>query len=248
MPRRTNEKQEIIALLRRLLARPGCVVSESKMLKDQVTGLEREVDVVMECPESDITLTVSFEVLGHGRPADLEWVEQQQMKHRGLPTNTLVLVSWSGFTDGAVQAARRDPRLLLMKPELVFGSDGQASVRALYADELELRVSKVVLSVLRSTGAAVRVAAFPDNYLFDADAEQIGTARELAEAFVNSPDVFRKVGEAIHNDPERDKVVAFVVAHGAPAAVQRALAKGAGEPTAQNRRHRNSRRRFMEAA
>ena len=41
MPQRTNEKQEIIALLRRNLARKGCTVSESRMLTDTVTGVQR---------------------------------------------------------------------------------------------------------------------------------------------------------------------------------------------------------------
>jgi hypothetical protein len=211
MPKRTNEKQEVIALLRRLLARQGCSVTESKMLKDQVTGAEREVDVVMECAEGDVTVTVSFEVLAHGRPADITWVEQQQKKHERLATNKLVLVSWSGFTGTAVEQAKRDPKLLLVTPELVTGSDGNPSLRAIYAEELGLSARKVVFTVLPPGAEQIRVAVFPDNKIFQATGVEVGTAKELAEAFLNSPDVFKRIALEVHSHPERDKVVGFVI-------------------------------------
>ena len=109
MPARTNE-EEVIALLRRLLAKDGCEVAESAILRDARTGDEREVDIVMRCPVSDdVTITVSCEVVARDRPMSVEWVQQQLKKHADLPTNTLVLASWSGFTKGAFKAGRHRP-------------------------------------------------------------------------------------------------------------------------------------------
>src|SRR5215207_8903320 len=81
MPKRTTPKQEVIALLRRLLAKEGCAITESAMLQDARTDLQREVDVVMECDIGDVQVTVSFEVVDHKRKADILWVEQMLKKH-----------------------------------------------------------------------------------------------------------------------------------------------------------------------
>ena len=35
--------------------------------------------------------------------------------------------------------------------------------------------------------------------------------KELAEAFLNSPDVFKRIALEVHSHPERDKVVGFVI-------------------------------------
>jgi hypothetical protein len=64
LPPRTNQEQEVIALLRRLLAREGCEVTESAMLYDRGARTNREVDVVIRCPVSeDATITLSCEVV-----------------------------------------------------------------------------------------------------------------------------------------------------------------------------------------
>src|SRR4029079_4781946 len=41
------------------------------------------------------------------RPADVAWVEQQHTKHQQLPTNKLILVSLSGFTEQAQDLATK---------------------------------------------------------------------------------------------------------------------------------------------
>jgi len=46
VPKRTNERQQIIELLKTMLAGPTCTVTASKLLRDVITGAEREVDVV----------------------------------------------------------------------------------------------------------------------------------------------------------------------------------------------------------
>jgi hypothetical protein len=106
MPKRTTPKQEVIALLRRLLAKEGCAITESAMLQDARTSLQREVDIVMECHIGDVQVTVSFEVIDHKRKADILWVEQMLKSMRPfLPTN---LFSFPGQASAQMLASSRD--------------------------------------------------------------------------------------------------------------------------------------------
>jgi hypothetical protein len=109
MPKRTNPRQQIIELLVSMNAGPGCTVTPSKSLHDVHSGLDREVDVVVERLIDRETSTWSYEVVAPRRPADVEWVEAMMTKHENLPTEKLFLVSWSGFTRGATKAGRDQP-------------------------------------------------------------------------------------------------------------------------------------------
>ncbi len=51
-------------------------VTESKLLRNRVTGYEREVDVVIEGRLDGEPITISVEVIEHNRPASVEWVER----------------------------------------------------------------------------------------------------------------------------------------------------------------------------
>lgn len=69
------------------------------MLTDRMSGGQREVDVVAEGTVAGHNVVISIEVRDHARPQGLEWIEQAHDKHSRLPTNLLVLVSSSGFTN-----------------------------------------------------------------------------------------------------------------------------------------------------
>jgi hypothetical protein len=104
MPKRSNEFQQLSAMLTQLLG-DGAVVEESKMLTDRISGEAREVDVVGEGTVAGHKMVVSIEVREHRRPQGLEWIEQVHNKHSRLPTNLLILVSKSGFTQSALDKA-----------------------------------------------------------------------------------------------------------------------------------------------
>ena len=116
MPRRTNERQEIIELLKRITAGPNCTDTSSKLRKDAVTGDEREVDVVAENEVDGDRFVQSFEVTSKSRRADVTWVEQLLQKHQHLETDRLILVSWKGFTASARRLAEKNPRVVLVTP------------------------------------------------------------------------------------------------------------------------------------
>lgn len=104
MPKRTNDFQKLIYLVRTNLAE-GAKVTESKMLRDHVTRRLREVDVCIEGKVGGQPVMVCMECRDHKRPADVQWVDALRTKHERLPTNALLLASRSGFTPEARRVA-----------------------------------------------------------------------------------------------------------------------------------------------
>ena len=98
MPKRSTPFQAVVRLVRQHFAQPGVTITESKELRDDRLGIDREVDIVIEGELDGEPMVISVEVVEHGRPATLPWVEQMLRKHRNLPTNRLLLVSKSGFS------------------------------------------------------------------------------------------------------------------------------------------------------
>lgn len=104
MPRRTNDFQQLIALIHRQLAPSGSTVTESHMVRDSTTGDLREVDVSIEYELAGVPVRLLIECRDRGRPADVEWIDQLVGKYSG-PAGRIVAVSRSGFTQQAIAKA-----------------------------------------------------------------------------------------------------------------------------------------------
>jgi hypothetical protein len=104
MPKRTTDFQTLIRMLTQLLG-DNAVVEESKMLTDLVSGEPRQVDVYAEGTFAGHTVNIGIEYRRHQRKQGSGWVEQMHSKHERLPTNSLILVSPSGFTAPAIAKA-----------------------------------------------------------------------------------------------------------------------------------------------
>jgi hypothetical protein len=104
MPKRTNDFQKLIRMLTQLLG-DGATVEESKMLTDLVSGEQREVDIYAEGTLAGQTVSIGIECRDQGRKQGVGWVEEMRSKHERLPTNLVILVSSSGFTDSAIAKA-----------------------------------------------------------------------------------------------------------------------------------------------
>jgi hypothetical protein len=104
MPKRTNALQKAIKLVEE---HKGNFLNlrESAMLCDRYAGIEREVDILLEGEINTHSITVAIEVMDRKRPADTPWVEGMISKHNSLPTDKLILVSSSGFTNPAQEKA-----------------------------------------------------------------------------------------------------------------------------------------------
>jgi len=104
MPPRSNDFQKLILALTQLLG-GNAVVEESKMLADLVSGELTEVDVYAEGALAGHSVRISIECRDHKRKQGPGWVNEMHSKHERLPTNLLILVSSSGFTDTAIAKA-----------------------------------------------------------------------------------------------------------------------------------------------
>lgn len=117
MPKRTNLFQQVVAILQEHAA-PGAEVTESALLTNRVTGVEREVDVVIATTVAGYEILVGVEGTATGRKASTPWVESMLGKHEDLPTAKLVLVSEAGFYEPARKAALAKGALPLSPTDL----------------------------------------------------------------------------------------------------------------------------------
>jgi hypothetical protein len=141
MPKRSTPLQAIVRLVREHFAQPGVTVTESKMLRDAVLGIECEVDIVIEGEFDREPMVISIEVIERGRPATLEWVRGMLRKHRDLPTNRLLLVSKSGFTRNALAAvALEADRVQALVPE-VIEVEGDALANRRFLDTIRYQAT-----------------------------------------------------------------------------------------------------------
>lgn len=168
MPKRTNEFQQLVFLIRSALA-DGATVTESKMLRHRRTGTKREVDVCIEGSAGGYPVVVCVECQKRNRPADVTWVEGQVKKHEHLPTNRLILVA-PQFTPDALALAKQEG-VTAFSFENVDASDFTGlleDTNALWAKSVTIKVEKVVVRVASSGElAGERVRAAPDQNVYD---------------------------------------------------------------------------------
>jgi len=174
-----------VRFVREHFAEPGVVVTESKMLCDAVMDIEREVDIVIEGEFDGDRVTTSIEVIEHKRKADVAWVEGMIAKHEHLPTNRLVLVSKSGFTQNALRRViKTGGKVEALTPKMVTVA-GKPVVQSLFVGRVALRPTKCAFLVGRPDGTTERIVALPDIQVFDAEGQEIGTAAQLAQDVLN---------------------------------------------------------------
>ncbi len=204
MPKRTNEKQQIIEMLKTLGVPEGSRVYRSRMLPHSRMRKRREVDVVVEHDVDGRTVTLSFEVVGRRRKATVEWVEQMIEKHRHMPTDTLHLVSWSGFTADALVLARAEPTVV---PIIVTRTGGSAS---LTSQELFLDLSWIEFSLLLPDGTLtefeVSPASLASTQILASDGAPQGTAWQLGTWLTRQPDIFQPALAGIAGNPRGHEI------------------------------------------
>jgi hypothetical protein len=104
MPKRTNEFQQVVALICAQLASDGEAVTESNEIRDGVTGDPREVDITIQCTLGGMPSIVAIECRDRKRAQDVEWIDGLIGKYSGTPAK-VVAVSSSGFTELARRKA-----------------------------------------------------------------------------------------------------------------------------------------------
>jgi hypothetical protein len=209
MPKRSTPFQAIVHLVRQHVAQPGVTVTESKLLRDAVLGIEREVDIVVEGKFDGEPVIISLEVIEHTRPATLTWVEQIISKHRNLPTNRLLLVSKSGFTPNALAAVDREAgRVQALKPELIT-NDGQPVVKQLFIEAINYAPTGCKLHLHASDDEPIVVAGAPDTDVYDADGTPLGPLAYLVQEAINLDQVRLRLSFEAYKHPDKEQVKAF---------------------------------------
>lgn len=176
MPRRSNAFQKLVLHIHRVLANDA-TVTESELLPDHRHGGTREVDVVVRSTIAGHAVTISIEATASTRAADVEWVEQMLKKHECLPTNRLVLVSETGFSERArkvAQAAGASALSLAEAEELnwteIVGKEASLEYQRYDFDPRE------VIAVLRNNSVPPQCELQPETMLCDASGAEVEPA------------------------------------------------------------------------
>lgn len=208
MPRRTTPFQAIVHLVRQHYAGTGVTVTESRFLHDPVLG-PREVDIVVEAEADGDRVVISLEVNQRGRPASVEWVEQQIDKHRRLPTNKLVLVSRAGFSRKALtRVGLEEGKVEALQPEVVT-VDGEPVVKRFYVDSIKHDPTRCTLHVHGDDGEIIAVTGQPDTDIYDAAGVLLGPLAYLVQEATHLEAVEKWLAVEAHHHPERDEFKTF---------------------------------------
>lgn len=119
MPARTNDFQELVALIEQALAPKGAKITQSAEVS--VNGLEtlREVDVLIDGDFGPYRMKVAVEAKDHGRKISVQTFDSLLAKYRGecrVLVDKFVIVSSRGFTEGVIEkAAATDVELLTIE-------------------------------------------------------------------------------------------------------------------------------------
>jgi hypothetical protein len=188
MPKRTNDFQKLVYLVRENLA-DGSKVTESKLLRDRRTRSLREVDVCIEGIVAALPVVVSIECRDHKRVADVGWIDAMKAKHERLPTHALILASRSGFTPEALRVAvgYGIQTFTLETVETTDFPSLLAERSELWAKSVTLTATKVVAKVpALGDLAAESVVLVPDNILYSHNGTQLCPARDLIDIALKS--------------------------------------------------------------
>jgi hypothetical protein len=194
MPARSNEFQKLVYLIRHNLANGNAEVTESKMLKDLVSGEEVEVDVCIEGLMAGQPIIVSIECRDRSRKADRNWIFEMKGKHERLPTHALVLASAKGFSKSAVEVARSFGIETVWLDEVEDSSFPVAlrNAMSLWHRTITITAERVWF-VVDATAAmpSERVRVSADQNVYDPSGAYQGTASNVVAAALNAPAVGR---------------------------------------------------------
>lgn len=109
MPKRTNEFQQIVALIYSQIAPVGGRVTESALLREDGTGTEREVDVLVAHKIAGHEIKIAVECRDHTADQSVIWIDALIGKYSRLAVDKVVAISSSPFSEAAkIKAAKHN--------------------------------------------------------------------------------------------------------------------------------------------
>jgi hypothetical protein len=119
MPQRSNEFQDLVALIERALAPKGAKITESAMVDGSGPGDRREIDVLIESDVGPFHMKIAVEAKDEKRKMDITKFEAIVAKYSvgsGLKVDRVVVVSHAGFSKAVIsRATREDIQILTLK-------------------------------------------------------------------------------------------------------------------------------------
>jgi hypothetical protein len=201
VPKRTNLFQQVVAIIHEHLAGDGVVVEESAMLTNRLTGKKREVDVVLRSTTAGHQFVIGVEAASRQPdPISVEWVEQMIAKHQNLPTDKVVLVSETGFTEQARDLAINE-YMVPLAPETLQDGDPASpivnAVRSLWPKHVDVSPQSVRVWV-DSPGEGVKWGCPSWDLEVIADDGSSFNLLSLVGALLGTPDLWGQIREEIN--------------------------------------------------
>lgn len=204
MPRRTNVFQKAIYLAQKVLM-PGSTVVESAMLPDSITGLEREVDVLIEGRIAGFPapIRIGIECRDHKGKQGAPWRESIHAKHEHLPIDVSIAASAAGFARTAEKIAEHY-RIQLWEPaklddeverEIVGVLEALWGKAVTFATD-DVQITAVALEFADGTPASSFTEPLSYNLVGD-QGQPLGDIREMVRAVLFS-------GQNLNNEGMRD--------------------------------------------
>src|ERR1043166_3303433 len=109
MPQRTNDFQEVAALIQESLVPHGAKVTVSAMVPGSTSDDLREIDVFIEAKIGAFVMKIAVETKDESRLMDatkMEAIIGKYRSHGCVPTNKVVVISRRGFSDLAAKRAK----------------------------------------------------------------------------------------------------------------------------------------------
>lgn len=202
MPKRSNKFQQLVFLIKKHTI-GNAIVTESKLLIDRITGVEREVDIYIEInhPASDRLINISLECTDSKRKCDIKWVEGMKTKHDGLPTDILFLVSKNGFSKNAQILAQKYGIVLTTLRQVSSDKGIQAlNLKSLNLSYFEMSPINVFVKPIDPEGKdAEEIVLQPEDLIFSQDNEEMGKVKEIILFLINLVPLKREI--ASHGKP-----------------------------------------------
>lgn len=107
MPKRSNEFQRIVKYIYSQVSPAGGRVTESALLREDGTGEQREVDVLIEHNVAGHDIKIAVECRDHARDQDVGWIDGLIGKYSRLSVNKVVAVSSTLFSEAAKTKAAK---------------------------------------------------------------------------------------------------------------------------------------------
>lgn len=110
MPKRTNDFQDLVAIIHRALAPKGAVVTESALVETGTAGETREIDVLIETKIVEYRMKIAVEAKDEHRPMDstkFESIVGKYLVDGGVKVNKVVVVTHHGFYEPVIERAKK---------------------------------------------------------------------------------------------------------------------------------------------